>query len=90
MPEVIRYSVQFYFRFTLSIRDVEDLLAEGGLQVSRDTVRCWATKFGPKMAATLKRRRLPPTGRWRFDEMVVGVMERECGCRAPSTTKAMR
>ena len=72
-PDVIRYSVWLYFRFTLSIRDVEELLAERSIEVSRETIRCWAAKFGPKMAASLKRRRLPPTGRWHLDEMVVRV-----------------
>ena len=44
-PDVIRYSVWLYFRFTLSIRDVEELLAERGIEVSRETIRCWAAKF---------------------------------------------
>ena len=53
-PEVIRYSVFLYFRFTLSIRDVEELPAERGIEVSRETIRCWAATFGPKMASNLK------------------------------------
>ena len=70
-PDVIRYAVWLYFRFTLSIRDVEELLAQRGIEISRETVRCWVIKFGPLIAANLPRRRPPPTGRWHLDEMVV-------------------
>jgi transposase-like protein len=63
-PDVIRYAVWLYFRFTLSIRDVEDLLAQRGIEVSREAVRCWVNKFGPLIAANLRRRRSRPTGRW--------------------------
>ena len=45
-PDVIRLAVWFYFRFTTSLRDVEDMLAEHGHSVSYETVRCWANKFG--------------------------------------------
>ena len=72
-PDLIRYAVWLYFRFTLSIRDVEELLAHRGIEVSRDAVRCWANKFGPLIAANLRRRRSPPTGRWHLDEVVVRI-----------------
>jgi transposase-like protein len=72
-PEVIRYAVWLYFRFTLSLRDVEELLAERGIEASREAVRCWVIKFGPLIAANLKRRRSPPSGRWHLDEMVVKI-----------------
>ena len=72
-PDVIRYAVWLYFRFTLSIRDVEELLAQRGIEVVREAVRCWVIKFGPLIAANLRRRRTPPTGRWRLDEMVVRI-----------------
>ncbi|MFZ4607013.1 MAG: IS6 family transposase [Caulobacter sp.] len=72
-PDVIRHAVWLYFRFTLSIRDVEELLAQRGVEVSRETVRCWVNKFGPLIAANLRRRRGPPTGRWHLDEMVVKI-----------------
>jgi len=45
--DVIRQAVWLYFRFTLSIRDVEELLAQRGIEVSREAVRCWVNKFGP-------------------------------------------
>lgn len=72
-PDVIRYAVWPYFRFTLSIRDVEELLAQRGIEVSREAVRCWVNKFGPLIASNLRRRRSPPTGRWHLDEMVVRI-----------------
>ena len=68
-PDVIRQAVWLYFRFTLSLRDVEELLAHRGVEVSREAIRCWVIKFGPMMAANLKRRRCC-TGRWHLDEMV--------------------
>lgn len=60
-PDVIGHAVWLYFRFTLSIRDVEELLAQRGVEVSREAVRCWVNKFGPLIAANLRRRRGPPT-----------------------------
>lgn len=71
--DVIRQAVWLYFRFTLSIRDVEELLAQHGIDVSRETVRCWTLKFGPLIAANLRRRRCAPTGRWHLGEMYVRI-----------------
>jgi transposase-like protein len=71
--DVIRQAVWLYFRFTLSIRDVEELLAQRGVEDSREAVRCWVIKFGPLIAANLRRRRSSPTGRWHLDEMVVKI-----------------
>ena len=71
--DVIRYAVWLYFRFTLSIRDVEELLAQRGIDASREAVRRWVIKFGPLIAANLRRRRSAPTGRWHLDEMVVRI-----------------
>ena len=70
---VIVQAVRWYFRFTLSIRDVEELMAERGIEVSREAIRCWVIKFGPLIAANLRRRRCPPTGRWHLDEVVVKI-----------------
>src|SRR5271169_6158232 len=69
--DVIRHAVWLYFRFTLSFRDVEDLLAERGLDVSSETVRRWVLKFGPLFARELRHRRHRPTARWHLDEMAV-------------------
>ena len=74
--DAIRHAVWLYFRFTLSIRDVEELMLQRGVPVSREAVRCWVIKFGPLIASNLRRRRTPPTGRWHLDKMVVKIAER--------------
>src|SRR5712672_3722603 len=61
-PVVIRHAVWLYLRFTLSYRDVEDLLAERGLEVSNETIRRWMLKFGPAIARNLRRGRPTPHG----------------------------
>src|SRR6202158_1935646 len=76
-PAVIQYAVWLYIRFTLSFRDVEDLLAERGLYVSYETVRRWVLKFGPLFARELRRRRSRPTARWHLDEMAVMIAGRQ-------------
>ena len=72
-PAVIQHAVWLYLRFTLSYRDVEDLLAERGLDISYETVRRWVLKFGPQFARELRRRRPRPTSQWHLDEMVVQI-----------------
>jgi len=69
-PVVIQHVVWLYLRFTLSLRDVEDMLAERGLDLSYETVRRWVCKFGPLFARDLRRRRPRPTARWHLDEML--------------------
>jgi transposase-like protein len=69
-PAVIQHAVWLYFRFTLSLRDVEEMLAHRGIDVSYETIRYWTVKFGPKIAANLRRRKMPPSPRWHLDEMV--------------------
>ena len=64
-------------RFTLSYRDVEDLLAERGLDISHETVRRWVLKFGPLFARELRRRRPRPTSRWHLDEKAVTIAGRQ-------------
>src|SRR5919112_667438 len=71
--EVIRQAVWLYLHFTLSYRDVEDLLAERGLEVSYETVRRWVLKFGPAIARRLRRRRPKPSPRWHLDETAVRI-----------------
>jgi putative transposase len=72
-PAVIQHAIWLYLRFTLSYRDVEDLLAERGLEVSYETVRRWVLKFGPAIARQLRRCRPRPSDRWHLDEMVVRI-----------------
>jgi transposase-like protein len=71
--DVIRQAVWLYFRFTLSFRDVEDLMAERGIEVSYETIRCWTRKFGRLFARNFRGTRPGPTGRWHLDEMVVRI-----------------
>ena len=72
-PEVIRHTVWLYLRFTLSYRDVEELLAERGLDVSYETVRRWVLKFGLQYAQNLRVKRQRPSDRWHLDEMAVSI-----------------
>jgi transposase-like protein len=76
-PAIIRHAVWLYVRFTLSYRDVEDLLAERGLDVSYETVRRWVLKFGPLFARELRHRRPQPTPRWHLDEIAVTIAGRK-------------
>ena len=57
-PEVIRLAVLMYVRFPLSLRNVEDLLAERGIDISHETVRYWWNRFGPLFAAEIRRQRV--------------------------------
>jgi putative transposase len=72
-PEVIRHAVWLYLRFTLSYRDVEELLAERGLDVSYETIRRWVLKFGPAFARNLRQLRPRPRTQWHLDEMAVVI-----------------
>jgi putative transposase len=55
-PEIIQYAVWLYYRFNLSYRDIEDMLAERGIIVTRESIRLWCNKFGPHYAQRLKRK----------------------------------
>jgi putative transposase len=72
-PVVIQHAVWLYLRFTLSYRDVEDLLAERGVDLSYETIRRWVLKFGPTFAQRLRRGRPRPGSRWHLDEMMVRI-----------------
>src|SRR5437763_14611047 len=72
-PEIIHHAIWLYLRFTLGYRDVEELLAERGLDISYETVRRWVLKFGPSIARRLRDRRPRPSDRWHLDEMVVRI-----------------
>ena len=75
-PVVIQHAVWLYLRFTLSYRDVEELLAERGLDVSYESVCSWVLKFGPAIARRLRRCRPRPSDRWHLNEMVVRIAGR--------------
>src|SRR5271169_4167813 len=72
-PEIIRQAIWLYLRFTLSLRDVEDLLAERGIAVSYETVRRWVNHFGPTIAAELRKRRPKPHSTWHLDEVYLKI-----------------
>jgi putative transposase len=72
-PDIIRHAVWLYLRFTLSYRDVEDLLAERGLEVSNESIRRWVLKFGSAIARNLPSVRPRPHDHWHLDEMVVSI-----------------
>ena len=72
-PAIIQHAVWLYFRFALSYRDVEDLLAERGIDASYETVRRWALKFGRVYAARIRKRRPRPSDRWHLDEAFIRI-----------------
>jgi putative transposase len=77
-PEVIRLVVMMYVRFPLSLRNVEDLLVERGIDVSHETVRFWWNRFGPMFAAEIRRKRVERMRafthwRWHLDEVYVKI-----------------
>lgn len=63
-PDIISYAVWLYYRFNISHRDIEDLLAELGIIVSREAVRLWCIKFGAIYTRRLKRKHLIPQSRF--------------------------
>ena len=71
--EVIQYAVWLYFRFPLSFRDVEDLLAQRGIDVSYETARRWSIKFGLAYARTLRKTHPRADVRWHPDEIFVRI-----------------
>ena len=75
-PEIIQQSIWLYLRFTLSLRDIEDLLAERGIMVSYETVRRWVNHFGPMIAANLRKHRPKPHTIWHLDEVYLKIAGR--------------
>src|SRR3954466_15910673 len=71
--EVISYAVWLYFRFPLSLRMVEEMLAARGILVSHETVRQWAMKFGQSFANQIRRRLPAPGDKWHLDEVVITI-----------------
>ena len=72
-PAIIQHAVWLYYRFPVSYRDVEDLLAQRGIDVSYETVRRWALKFGQAYARRLRTTRPRPDVRWHLDEVFVSI-----------------
>ena len=77
-PEVIRLAVMMYIRYPLSLRQVEDLLFERGIDICHETVRFWWNRFGPMFAAEIRKRRIQQhrchhQWRWHLDEVFVRI-----------------
>src|SRR5919199_328755 len=72
-PAIIGHAVWLYFRFALSYRDVEELLAERGVLVTYETIRQWCRKFGQTYANELRRRRPRPGDKWHLDEVYITI-----------------
>jgi putative transposase len=77
-PDVIRLAVMMYIRFPLSLRNVEDLLHERGIDLSHETVRFWWNRFGPMFAAQIRKKRSASMRahtqwRWHLDEVFVKI-----------------
>ena len=75
-PEIIAHAVWLYVRFNLSLREVEEMLLERGIDVSYETIRRWTAKFGPQIARNLRRRQVRPGDVWHLDEVVVKIAGR--------------
>jgi putative transposase len=76
-PEVISHVVRLYFRFPLSLRMVEEMLATRGILVSHETVRQWALKFGQGSANQIRRRLPAPGDKWHLDEVAISIAGRK-------------
>ncbi|MAZ03416.1 MAG: IS6 family transposase [Sneathiella sp.] len=77
-PEIIRLAVMMYVRFPLSLRNVEDLLHERGIDICHETVRYWWNRFGPLFASEIRKKRFRPSWkhsnwRWHLDEVFVKI-----------------
>ncbi|MGW2769343.1 IS6 family transposase [Streptomyces sp. NPDC001275] len=75
--EVIAHCVWLYHRFALSLRDVEELMLERGIEVSHETIHRWTRRFGPAYANALRQRRPKPGGKWHLDEVFVKIQGRQ-------------
>ena len=73
--EVIRHAVWLYRVFSLSLRDVELILAERGVVVSHESIRRWCIRFGSEFATRLRRRRPKPGDTWHLDEVFLRINE---------------
>src|SRR5207248_2217459 len=72
-PEIISYCVWLYYRFPLSYRDIEEIMAERGIMLTYETVRKWCLKFAQRYAKELRHRRSHPADKWHLDEVFVTI-----------------
>jgi putative transposase len=91
--EIINDSVWLYFRFSLSFREVEELMLARGVVVSYETIRRWCDKFGQAYANQLRRRRPHPGDKWHLDEVFVkinGITQLPVACGRPARQRLGR
>ena len=75
--EIISYPVWLYYRFSLSFRDIEDLLAQRGIEVSYETIRQWCEKFGRAYASNARRKQPRRGDIWHLDEVFIRIRGRQ-------------
>ncbi len=71
--EIISHCVWLYYRFSLSYRDIEEMMAQRGVRVSYESIRQWCLKFGQTIAEELRRRRPQPGDKWHLDEVYLKI-----------------
>jgi IS6 family transposase len=77
-PELILCAVRWYLRYSLSLRDVEELLAERGMEADHTTIRRWVERYGPELQQRLRPHLKPTNKSWRVDETYIRVQSRWC------------
>ena len=80
-PDIINEAVRLYYCFSLSLREVEPILAQRGVEVSYETIRQWSCRFGQDFAKKLRRRRPHPGDKWHMDEVFVRIQGRKHSLR---------
>src|SRR5437762_5621237 len=86
--EIISYAVWLYFRFPLSLRMVEEMLAARGISVTHETIRQWGLKFGREFANRIRRRAPRRGDKWHLDEVVISVAGKKHWCRRPGRLRS--
>lgn len=74
--EIISHAIWLYYRFTLSYRDVEEMLAQRGITVSYEAIRYWCRKFAPGFARSIRRQQRDVSHRWYVDEVSLKIQGR--------------
>ncbi|KZL17591.1 hypothetical protein PsAD2_03128 [Pseudovibrio axinellae] len=72
-PEIIAHVVWLYHRFSLGLREVEEMLLERGITLSYETIRKWGIKFGPAYSRRLRRKRAQSSDIWYLDEVIIKI-----------------
>ena len=86
--EITSCALWLYFRFPLSLRMVEEMLAARGISVTHKTIRQWGLKFGREFANRIRRRAPRRGDKWHLDEVVISIAGKSIGCGVPSTKMA--